>query len=68
MSKFVGKHRNQNFYLEDDEYDSQKSYVKAKKRKSEDAELKRLRMQDYKEDGYGYDGNNYKRSKKYAKL
>ena len=67
MSKFVGKHRNQKFYLEEDEYDSQKSYVKAKKRKSEDAELKRMRMQDYREDNYGYD-DNYRKSKKYAKL
>lgn len=68
MSKFVGKYRQNDYFLEDDDFEYSKTYVKNKKRKSESAELKKLRMQQYEDDNYGYESYNHKKNKKYAKL
>lgn len=68
MSKFVGKFRHRDFLMDEDDYEYSKNYSKPKKKKSEDFELKKLRMQDYEDRNYGYDRNDYKKSKKLAKL
>lgn len=69
MSKFVGKHRHQNYFIEEeDDYDYQKNYAKTKKRKSEDAEIKKMRLQQYEDENYGYEGHNSKKNRKFAKL
>lgn len=65
MSKFVGKFRHRDYFMEDDEYEESKIYIKSKKRKGESAEVKRLRLQD---ESYGYDDRNSKKPRKYAKL
>lgn len=68
MSKFVGKFRQRDHIMDDDEYDYSKNYIKNKKRKSESAELKKMRLRDYEDDNYGYDGSYSKKPKKYAKM
>jgi hypothetical protein len=66
VSKFVGKFRHRDYILEDDDdYNPNKNYVKVKKRKSEDMELKRIRLQDER---YGYDNYSSKKPRKFAKL
>ena len=67
MSKFVGKFRQRDYFLdtEDDEYDTSRSYVKAKKRKPDNNEIKRLRLQD---ESYGYESRNSKKPRKFVKL
>lgn len=66
MSKFSGKHRHQNFFLEDDDFSYKKPQANDKKRKSENAEIKKMRLQQYEEDNYGYDFRNSKKNRKYT--
>lgn len=66
MSKFVGKFRHRDYFLdEDDDYNTAKSYVKVKKQKRENFELKKIRLQD---ESYGYDDRSTKKPRKFAKL
>lgn len=64
MSKFVGKFRYDNDYSDD--YDSTKSFIKTKKRKKENAEIRRMRIRQQQEDDYGYD--DYVDKRRHAKL
>ena len=59
----MGKFRYQDY--SDDDYGSAGGYIKTKKRKSQNAEFKQLRLQQYEEDSYGYED---RRSKKSSKL
>lgn len=68
MSKFVGKFRQRDYFTDEDEYNTTKNFIKTKKRRSEGAELKKLRMQQYEEDNYGYEDRNSKKNNRYAKL
>lgn len=64
MSKFVGKFRHEYDYSDD--YDSTKSFIKTKKRKKENAEMRKQRTRQQYDDDYGYD--DFVDKRRHAKL
>lgn len=53
MSKFVGKFRQERDYSDD--WNSTKNFNSKKKRKGENSEIRRMKMQQQYEDSYGYE-------------
>lgn len=64
MSKFVGKFRQDRDYYDD--YNSTKSFIKNKKRKTESAEMRKSRIRQSQEEDYGYD--DYVDKRRHVKL
>lgn len=65
MSKFVGKFRKEKDYTDD--YKSSRNIFNERKRKSEGAEQKKVKLRKLQEDDYAYDDHPYAEYRHYGK-